>query len=247
MARWLPPLTPGAAMRWDLVDRLLPTDLGDVLEIGCGQGGLSTRMSARSHSFLGLEPDPRSFATAQQRLRGAVLNITADELPSDLTFDTVCAFEVIEHLPDDVTALTSWVERIRPGGTLIISAPAHAHRLGPSDALVGHYRRYDSHEMAQLLATAGLVDVTVRLYGGPIGWVLEEVRNALARFILARTKVSARFDERTAGSGRFLQLGSSRFAQALQLLMYPLILVQRKFPNRGVALIGIGRRPAVGA
>ncbi len=247
MTRSFPPLTPGAAMRWDVVHRLLPTDPGDLLEIGCGQGGFAVRMAARSRSFLGVEPDPQSFATAHRLLPGAILNIGADDLPSGRTFDTVCAFEVIEHLPDDEVALTSWVARVRPGGTLLVSAPAHATRLGPSDALVGHYRRYDPSEMARLLSKAGLVDVTVRLYGGPLGWVLEEARNALARRKFARGEVSATFDERTAGSGRFLQPGSGLLSQALQIAMRPLLFMQRTFPNRGVALVASGRRPAVPA
>ncbi len=137
--------------------------------------------------------------------------------------------------------------RIRPGGTLLVSAPAHASRLGPSDALVGHYRRYDPREMAQLLSKAGLVDVTVRLYGGPLGWLLEEARNALARRKFAKAEVSASFDERTAGSGRFLQPGSGPLAQVLQIALRPLLFVQRMFPNRGVALVASGRRPAVPA
>ncbi len=92
MTRSLPPLTPGAAMRWDMVHRLLPIDPGDLLEIGCGQGGFAVRMAARSRTFLGVEPDPQSFATAQRRLPGAILNIDADDLPPGQTFDTVCAF-----------------------------------------------------------------------------------------------------------------------------------------------------------
>ncbi|TFI57485.1 class I SAM-dependent methyltransferase [Sphingomonas parva] len=239
----LPPLAIGAAMRWDMVRRLLPASPGDLLEIGCGQGGFAVRLAARSRSFLGLEPDRRSFATAHGRLPGAILNITADDLPAGRLFDTVCAFEVIEHLPDDKGALASWVARVRPGGTLFLSAPAYASRLGASDAMAGHYRRYDPADMARLMTEAGLVDVTVRVYGGPLSWVLEMLRNGLAKLILARSQ-GASFDERTAGSGRFLQPGSGLFWRTLQVVIRPLLLVQHVFPNRGVALVAMGRRPA---
>ena len=243
MKRRLPPLPPGAAMRWDMVSRLLPTDPGDLLEIGCGEGRFSVRLAARSRGFLGLEPDKRSFTAASQLLPDSTLNIHLEGLPTDRTFDTVCAFEVIEHLADDGAALAAWIGRLRPGGTMVISAPAFASRLGSWDRLVGHYRRYDPGDMARMLCEAGLVDVKVQVYGGPVGWLLEKARNLLANRKLAKADVPADLSERTAGSGRFMQPGFGTGSRFLQAVMRPFLLVQHAFPNKGVALVASGRRP----
>jgi len=56
----LPPLTPRAWLRYDVVSRLLdgiPTRT--VLEIGCGQGSMGARLAARGR-YLGVEPDQAS-------------------------------------------------------------------------------------------------------------------------------------------------------------------------------------------
>src|SRR5215471_13370783 len=94
------PLTPNAWLRYDLVERMLPADITDVLEIGCGQGSVGARLAQR-YRYLGLEPDRASWELAQQRLRavgrGEVRNITPDDLDTE-RFDLVCAFEVLEHM-----------------------------------------------------------------------------------------------------------------------------------------------------
>ena len=249
--RTLPPLTPGAALRWDVVKRTLPAQPGDLLEVGCGKGSFAVRMAARSRSFLGLEPDRSAFQSARDRMAAAgheeVLNMRLEDVPADKRFDTVCAFEVIEHLADDRAALEAWVSRLRPGGTLLVSAPAHADRLGPSDALVGHFRRYDPDHIAAMLSDAGLEDVKVRLYGYPLGLVLETLRNFIARRKFSGGQVSADYDERTASSGRFLQPEPGLMSVAMHLAVWPFLQVQKLFPTRGVALVASGRLPAVRA
>ena len=61
------PLTPNAWLRYDVITRILPAGVRDVLEIGCGQGALGVRLAQRYH-YLGLEPDEASCAVAQRRM-----------------------------------------------------------------------------------------------------------------------------------------------------------------------------------
>ena len=103
----------------------------------------------------------------------------------------MCAFEVLEHIEDDVEALTEWRTRIRPGGWLLLSVPAGEDRFGPWDRRVGHYRRYDRLDMRTLLLSCGFVDPVIRVYGFPLGYVLEWSRN-----IIARSRSERRLDGR---------------------------------------------------
>jgi SAM-dependent methyltransferase len=155
----------------------------------------------------------------------------------DETFDLVCAFEVLEHIEDDSAALGEWTARLRPGGWLLLSVPAHQHRFGPADELVGHFRRYDPSVMTALLASCGFTDSTIRLYGMPLGYLLEAGRNAVGRRRLASvaTKSAA---ERTAGSGRLLQpsSGSMRGA-ATRWATAPFRMAQRAFPATGPGMV----------
>ena len=239
----LPPLTANAALRWDALARLLPKRLGDVLEIGCGQGAMTARLAGRADSLLALEPDPQSFAVAAKRLSGIaeVRNAASDVLPSEARFDTVCAFEVLEHLEDDAAALQQWVERVRPGGMLVLSVPAHSDRMGLCDRLVGHFRRYDIDEMRGALAANGMRNADICLYGGPGGYALEGVREIIARRKLGKDN-SDGYAERTASSGRFLQPAQGWQSRIVQAASLPAIAMQRLFPDRGPGLIAIARR-----
>ena len=116
-----------------MIDRMLRRLDGveSVLEIGVGEGAMATRLAQR-FQYSGVELDARSFDTAQTRLeragRGRVMLGDESALADDATFDLVCAFEVLEHIEDDVAALKRWRLLLRPGGWLMLSVPAFSRR-----------------------------------------------------------------------------------------------------------------------
>src|SRR6266852_2418415 len=168
----LPPLTVSGWLRYDIVARLLCglEGVDTILEVGAGMGAVGARL-ARRYAYIGVEPDLRSAAMAQERVartgKGSVLKGDVSALPSDFRADLVCAFEVLEHIGDDEGALRQWREFLRPGGVLMISVPAWQRRFGASDSKVGHYRRYDRHDLVGLLESAGFGDVRLLIYGFP--------------------------------------------------------------------------------
>jgi SAM-dependent methyltransferase len=243
--RTLPPLSFNAWLRYDLARRMLPAGPGDLLDVGCGQAALGIRLAARAgYRYVGVEPDEASYRIAAQRLAAAGIegeirhgDLTA--LKSTDSFDVVSAFEVLEHIEDDKAALDEWTRRIRPGGTLLISTPAHQRRYGVQDELVGHYRRYDPPAMEELLKAAGLTRVEVRLYGMPAGYALEAARNAVGRRRIAAVKNSPLI-ERSQGSGRFMQPSSSAAGLVTRFGTAPFRQIQRAFPHTGPTLVARG-------
>jgi SAM-dependent methyltransferase len=235
----LAPLAPNAWLRFDLITRMLPPGVRDVLEVGCGQGSVGARLAQR-YQYLGIEPDATSFDVARQRVAamgsGEVRQVSLADL-GDERFDLVCAFEVLEHMADDKATVTEWAQKVRPGGWLLMSTPAHQRRYGPFDKLVGHFRRYDPDVMTALLRDCGFTDITVRQYGMPLGYVLEAGRNVIGKRRLARAAATSSYEERTAGSGRLLQPTGGVRGSAIRWGTAPFRLVQRAFPNTGVALV----------
>jgi SAM-dependent methyltransferase len=231
------PLTPNAWLRFDVLSRVVPACVVDVLEVGCGQGALGVRLAQR-FSYLGVEPDAASFAVAQRRIaeigRGEVRNIAVADLGAE-TFDMVCAFEVLEHIEDDVAAVREWSKRLRHNGWLVLSVPAYQHRFGPADELVGHFRRYDPDALTELLRANGFSEIEVYHYGAPLGYLLEAGRNAVGRRRLAKTTASV--EERTAGSGRLLQPSNGLRGVGTRWATAPFRLAQRAFPNTGPGLV----------
>jgi SAM-dependent methyltransferase len=81
----------------------------------------------------------------------------------DASFDHVIAAEVLEHIPEDRTAMREIARVLRPGGTAAVSVPrwlpervcwALSNRY--HDRPGGHVRIYRAHELRGRLAGAGL-------------------------------------------------------------------------------------------
>jgi SAM-dependent methyltransferase len=239
-----PPLTLHGWLRYDVVasalDRL--EGVGSVLEIGAGEGAMGARLAQR-YAYVGLEPDRRSFLKAQERLtrigRGEVLNGSIELLPAGRTFDLVCAFEVLEHIEDDCAALRDWQALVRSGGWLMISVPAWRSRFGAADRSAGHWRRYDPHEVEDVLIRADFRGPRVWLYGFPLGNVLQPMWNLLAR----NSPADAPMAERTAKSGRWFQPPEA-LGFLTQALSAPFRLAQRPFTDsrRGTGVVAVAQR-----
>jgi SAM-dependent methyltransferase len=82
---------------------------------------------------------------------------------ADGEFDRVVASEVLEHIPDDRTAIAELVRVLRPGGTMAVTVPRWLPEKicwALSDAYHevegGHVRIYTGHELVAKLTAAGL-------------------------------------------------------------------------------------------
>lgn len=244
----IPPLTARANLRWAVVrptlERLAPKD---ILELGCGQGAVGARL-AQFGDYTGVEPDESSWQTATERIApagGTVLHGDHHKVPEGAEFDLVCAFEVLEHIADDRGTLADWVRFVRPGGKLMVSVPADQHRFGPSDELVGHYRRYSTEGLTDLLTSVGCTDIAIRRYGWPVGYALEAVSNRVSAKKLAEpaAPVSEIAEERSATSGRYLQPKKNLAGQVLRWGMAPFTKIQEMAPTRGIGLLAVAARP----
>ena len=243
----LPPLSPNGWLRWEVVSRLLPPGRLDVLEMGCGQGGFGARLAQR-YSYVGVEPDAVSCTVARARVAaagggGEVRQGDESVVAADELFDLVVAFEVIEHIEDDASALAAWSSHLRPGGWLLLSTPAWQKRFGPADEMVGHFRRYDPPVLRSRLAGAGLTDVELVHFGAPLGYVLEAGRNAVGKRRLASPESSSSMAERSEASGRTLQPSTSWTATAARLGTLPFRKLQNAFPGTGPGLVARARKP----
>jgi SAM-dependent methyltransferase len=240
------PLSLNGWLRYDLVRRLLATipDSRTLVEIGAGMGAMGLRL-AEGRNYLGVEPDEASYEVAHRRIamtgRGVLLHGDATIIPPATVADVVCAFEVLEHIEDDQAALELWGSFLRPGGTLLISVPAWQRRFGPSDARVGHFRRYDRDQLATLLSRAGYRDARILIYGFPLGFVLEAAWDVVAR----RQQGANSIGERAAESGRWIQ-PPAWTGLATQVATLPFRIAQRPFvhTNLGMGLVALAHKGA---
>ena len=241
-----PPLSIHAWMRYSTIESLLSSiQPRSVLEIGVGLGSVGVFL-ARRYDYTGIDLDETALATARDRFRRCGVDpgrlvLGGLEQVEGREFDLVCAFEVLEHLEDDVAALTEWRSHVAPGGWVALSVPADPSRFGRADEKAGHYRRYSRETLSAVLSAAGFSNVSLRNYGFPVGYLLEAGRNAYAK---RHMQPADSYEERTLASGRWLQPPEGA-GRAMALISQPLCLLQRPFANRevGTGLVACAQRP----
>lgn len=139
-----------------LLDKVLDgrKDL-DILEVGCGTGGLLGPMQ-RYGKVHGCDIDLESMQFCQQRGFPRMLVGSGYELPyRDHSFDLVGLFDTIEHIPDQDKTLAEVHRVLKPGGTLFVSVPAYQFLWSQNDRIAHHCRRYTAGRLKRVVRKAG--------------------------------------------------------------------------------------------
>jgi SAM-dependent methyltransferase len=101
--------------------------VGDLLEIGCGEGDLLVRAAARGLAVVGLEPGADVADVARRRLGAGGRVVTGDlaNLPADgQLFDFIVFVDQLGYRRDPRAFLRQVHARLRPGGLLIAIGPS---------------------------------------------------------------------------------------------------------------------------
>jgi SAM-dependent methyltransferase len=133
-----------------------------LLEVGCGTGFV---LSALREAFpelrlVGVELFAEGLEVARRRLPDVELvQVDAARMPYEEEFDVVGAFDVLEHVEDDVAALQAIRKAMRPAGGAVLLVPQHPRLWSRMDNLAGHARRYTRRELLRKVRAAGLEPV----------------------------------------------------------------------------------------
>lgn len=114
------------------------------LDLGCGDGRLSTAIRADSVTIA--DVSEVALARARPRLPEATAVALEPDAPlplSDNAFDLVLCAETLEHARD-VQLLLSEIRRVlRPAGRLALTTPAHGRLTGLAVVVRGFERHFD--------------------------------------------------------------------------------------------------------
>lgn len=145
------------------------------IEIGSGNGDCALEWVRSVTTFTATEAeDGRYQALAQRFAYHPVINTVplllgdGSGASSVRTHSAAVAFNVFEHIPDDVVAFKSLRDLVEPGGAVILVVPAFPSAMSKFDHLVGHVRRYTTESLRSSLMAAGLAVEQLR-YINPIG------------------------------------------------------------------------------
>lgn len=128
-----------------------------VLEVGCGTGVVlaALQKALPGGEVVGMDLFEEGLAFARQRFNGPLIcgDVATHRFPEP--FDVIGAFDVIEHLDDDVEILRRLRAQLRPGGHVLVTVPAHPALWSYFDEVAHHRRRYVPAELRAKLTRVG--------------------------------------------------------------------------------------------
>lgn len=134
------------------------------LEVGCGTGFVLAGIAAAfpGLKLAGSEAASTGLAFAASRVPGAdLLQMDARCIPFQEEFDVAGAFDVIEHIEDDMAVLRALREAVLPGGGLLLTVPQHPFLWSEFDARARHVRRYQAAELREKVVRCGFEIVKI--------------------------------------------------------------------------------------
>ena len=202
------PATYFAQERPELVAQL-PGELGRVLDVGCGSGGVGRAIRPHAVRLVGVELDEEAAAAARATYDDVLVGDVVARLPElDEQFDTILAYDVLEHLPDPLAALRTLRTLAAPNALLHVSVPNARHfsllrdlvfrgtfgytEWGHRDST--HLRWLTRRDLVDLLEAAGWsVERTAHAELSPAGRFAERVTRGLsADFLVHQWSALAR-------------------------------------------------------
>jgi ubiquinone/menaquinone biosynthesis C-methylase UbiE len=170
-----------------LLDDLLPPNVGNVLDIGCGTG-LNLKWLeryAQADSISGLDVEKTALDFCRRRCgKNFLVQASATDLPfADESFDLVTSFDVLVQIPGeraDEKAIAEMSRILKSKGTVFVRAAAYRWMRSGHDEALNSQRRYTLSELSGKLEKAGLT-ILRKTYANTLPFPLAVVRRLILK------------------------------------------------------------------
>ena len=163
----------------NILDLVSTIEVKTFIDIGCGAGELACTLAEHGLIGKGLDYSKGAIAAAnkiklERDLNNSNINFELQNSSKSKKYkdkyDLVVCCEVLEHVEDDYSLLSNLVKLSNK--YILLSVPAKQRLYDSSDKAVGHFRRYEKHELLKLLKSQKLEIVSLDNYGYPFtNWV----------------------------------------------------------------------------
>ena len=145
----------------DLIRRYVRAP-ADVLDYGCGTGATAQQLANLGFNVTCVDISDEALGACREA------DLTTIDLrcqaPAPASADCVLACDVLEHIENDVHALTEIRAILRPEGHLIMTVPAFEFLWSGEDHVSEHFRRYTRRGLLQRLHGTGYSPVWCSYY-----------------------------------------------------------------------------------
>jgi len=166
--------------------KLIPRGKMKILDTGCGNGFIASRLSELGHEVCGIDVSRDGIEIsrkAYQNIRFEVFSVYDDLRSIVEEVDVVLSAEVIEHLYYPKSFLKNIYSSIRPGGCLIITTPYHGYiknlalslfnywdKHHTADWEGGHIKFFSETTLSRLLKECGFTAIIFK-NAGRVRWL----------------------------------------------------------------------------
>lgn len=146
-------------------------EMTDILDLGCGFGEYAVMMSKAlpNASVVGLELHQRKTDLLDTiKDREGLTNLSShlgmiDTLPEGKQFDLIYSCDVFEHILEPEMPFAAALERLKPGGRLLVKMPSRQqHIIAPESWFGDHNVWLDEEHIGQVYELEDLKDRFVR-------------------------------------------------------------------------------------
>jgi SAM-dependent methyltransferase len=145
---------------------------GAVYDVGGGNGFVAEGLQQDGHDVVVVEPGPGVLNAKKRGVRHVVGAALGDAEFRPRSLPAVGAFDVVEHISDDVSFLSSIHTLLSPGGRFYCSVPAFNSLWSNEDVHAGHFRRYSRDTLTEALRRSGF---TVEFMSYFFAWLIAPV------------------------------------------------------------------------
>lgn len=135
-----------------------------VLDAGAGVGTYTRLILDSGRQVVAMEPDEAICAQLVRQvgdakgfrlLAGDLTEPAITRKAQEAGVDSAICLNVLEHIPDDRSALRHLQTVLPQGGALALLVPAHPILFNSIDRAIGHIRRYRKKELVEKVQEAG--------------------------------------------------------------------------------------------
>ena len=145
-------------VRGKIISRLISASIQNkenkpltILNIGAATGKTSELLS-KFGKVTSLEYDQDCCNYANEQFNLTIIHGSILDLPfKDEEFDLVCAFDVIEHVEDDLSGVHEMKRVCKRDGQIVLTVPAYLFLWSHHDIVNHHFRRYTLKSLKDLV------------------------------------------------------------------------------------------------
>lgn len=136
-----------------------------IIEIGAGTGNVARYLNLNGYEDISVgEMHLNGLKYAKNYGMKECYQFDLLNTPFENEFDTVCMFDVLEHIEDDDNALINVYKMLNGGGKIVLSVPSHMWLWNREDAVANHKIRYTKQQLTEKLELNGFEIVTSRYF-----------------------------------------------------------------------------------